>query len=579
LGGLPLALQLAGRAIAKAITVPFQWDPSLPRSFDAYRTALAERFSEVFQRPASGPIDPQQVRGLVGQTWELSLAVLDSRSIPEARPLLRLLSCFGDAPIPCGLLLNPAILAECELFAAMTGQRLWEVLTALDSSSLITLDATSVHGEVGPMAVVHPVVRDTNRAHPEVRDAADTYHQLVIDLLSDASAKMANQFQVGILVAHIADPLANPLTQSPGSAPLSLPGAKLRKLAIDTADDLNELAMYAHVEALYQAVLADDTRRVGRDHPDALATRQELALAQCDQGRFAEAEQALASILAIRKEQLGNDHPETLMTRNELARVWREQGRFAEAEQALASILGVREERLGRDRPETLRTWRELAFVWRRQGRFAEAEQALRSIRAVIEERLGSDHPETLVIRTELARTWSKQGQLAEAEQAYISVLAVRKEQLGSDHLNTLMTRQELALVWRDQGRLAEAEQALASVLAIREERLGNDHAYNVGTRQMLAVVWRKQGRLAEAEQALTSILATSKWLGSDNLFNLATQHELALVWRDQGRFTEAEQALTSVLAIREERLGSDHPDTIATRAAITELTEWFGII
>ena len=205
LGGLPLALQLAGQAIAQALAVPLQWaDPSLPRSFDAYCTALAEHFSEVFKPPASGPLDPQQARGLVGQTWELSLAVLDSRSIPEARRLLRLLSCFGDAPIPCGLLLNPAILAESELFPAMTGQRLWEVLTALDSSSLITLDATSVRGEVGPMAAVHPIVRDTNRAHPEVRDAADSYHQLVIDLLSDAAAKMANQVQVGILVAHIA---------------------------------------------------------------------------------------------------------------------------------------------------------------------------------------------------------------------------------------------------------------------------------------------------------------------------------------------------------------------------------------
>ena len=567
LGGLPLALQLAGQAIAQAVAVPLQWaDPSLPRSFDAYRTALAEHFGEVFKPPASGSIDSQQARGLVGQTWELSLAVLDSRSIPEARRLLRLLSCFGDAPIPCGLLLNLAILAESELFPAMTGQRLWEVLTALDSSSLITLEATSVRGEVGPMAVVHPVVRDTNRAHPEVRDAADTYYQLVIDLLSDAAAKMANQVQVGILVAHIADPLANPLTQSPDSGQLSCPGANLRKLAVDTADDLNEQAMYAHTEALYQAVLADDTRRVGSYHPDTLATRQELALARCGQGRFAEAEQALTSILAIREERLGSDHPDTLMTRNELARVWREQGRFAEAEQALASILAIREERLGSDHPETLRTRRELALVWRRQGRLAEAEQAFRSIRAVFEEWLGSDHPETLMIRTELARVWSRQGRLAEAEQAYISVLGVRAERLGSDHLDTLMTRQELALVWRGLGRLAEAEQALTSILAIREERLGSDHAYNVGTRQMLAFVWRDQGRLAEAEQALTSILATSKWLGSDNLFTLATRHELAFVWRDQGRLAEAEQALTSILAIREERLGSDHPDTLATR-------------
>jgi len=492
LGGLPLVLQLAGQAIAQAVAVPLQWaDPLLPRSFDAYRAALAERFSEVFKPPASGPIDPQQARGLVGQTWELSLAVLDSRSIPEARRLLRLLSCFGDAPIPCGLLLDPAILAESELFPAMTGQRLWEVLTALDSLSLITLDATSVRDEIGPMAVVHPIVRDTNRTHPEVRDAADTYYRLVSDLLSKAAVKMPNLDQVGILVAHIADSLANPPTQPPDPGALSWPGVKVRELAVRAAHDLYEQVMYVHTEALYQAIFADDPRRVGNDHPDTLATRQELARVWCNQGRFAEAEQALTSILAVHEEQLGSDHPDTLATQHALALVWRNQTRLAEAEQAYTSILAVREAQLGSDHPDTLATWQALAFVWRGQGRFAEAEQALTSILAVREEQFGSDHPDTLMAQQELARVWCNQGRFAEAEQALTSVLAVREEQFGSDHPDTLIAQQELALLWRDQGLLAEAEQALTSVLAIRQERLGRDHPDTIATRTAIAELTR----------------------------------------------------------------------------------------
>jgi tetratricopeptide (TPR) repeat protein len=566
LGGLPLALQLAGKAIAQAAAVPLQWaNPLLARSFDAYRTTLAERFSEVFKPPASGPIEPHQARGLVGQTWELSLAVLDSRSIPEARRLLRLLSCFGDAPVPCGLLVDPAILAESELFPAMTGQRLFEVLTALDSLSLITLDVTSARGEVGPMAVVHPLVRDTNRVHPEVRDAADIYYRLVADLLSNAAGKTPLD-QAGILVAHIAEPLANPLTPPPDSGASPWPGVKLRELAVHVAHDLDEQVMYAHAEALLQAVLTNDARRVGSDHPDTLAARQVLARVWCGQGRFAEAEQALTGVLAVREEQVGGDHPDTLATRQELALVWSQQTRLAEAEQAYTSILAVREERLGHDHPDTLATRQALAFVWCAQGRFAEAEQAYTSILAIREKRFGPDHPDTLIARHELARVWCAQGRFAETEQALTDVLAVREERFGRDHPDTLMAWQELALAWRDQGRLAEAEQALTSVLAIREKRLGPDHAYNVGTRQLLASVWRNQGRLAEAEQALTDILAASGWLGPDHQFNLSTRHELALVWRNQGRLAEAEQALTSVLAIRQERRGPDHPHILSTR-------------
>jgi hypothetical protein len=79
--------------------------------------------------------------------------------------------------------------------------------------------------------------------------------------------KMSNQDHVGILVAHIADPLANPLTQSADSRSVSWPGVKLRELAVNAAHHLSEQVMYAHAEELYEAILADDTRRVGSDHP------------------------------------------------------------------------------------------------------------------------------------------------------------------------------------------------------------------------------------------------------------------------------------------------------------------------
>ena len=361
LGGLPLALQLAGQAMAQAAAVPFHWaDPLLPRTFDAYRTALTERFSEVFQLGTAGSIDPQQARGLVGQTWELSLAVLDGRSIPEARTMLRLLSCFGNAPIPCGLLLDPAVLAESELFPAMTGQKLWEVLTALDSLSLITLDATSTGGESGPMAVIHPIVRDTNRSHPQVRDAADAYYQLVIELLEKANTKIQLQEDSGggwkVLAAHVAEPLANPPTQLNESQPQPFSSINLRWLATSAAIDLRDKAMYAHAEALFQAVLAANTRDLGYDHSETLTTRHHLADVWYLQGRWGEAEQAFISVLASSEQQLGSHHPSTLLARHNLARVWREQGRLGEAEQAFISVLASREQQLGSDHPDTIAT-------------------------------------------------------------------------------------------------------------------------------------------------------------------------------------------------------------------------------
>ena len=38
-----------------------------------------------------GELSPEQARGLIGRTWDLTLDLLDARSLPEARPMLRLL--------------------------------------------------------------------------------------------------------------------------------------------------------------------------------------------------------------------------------------------------------------------------------------------------------------------------------------------------------------------------------------------------------------------------------------------------------------------------------------------------------
>ena len=57
--------------------------------------------------------------------------------MPEARPLLRLLAVFADAPLPYQLLLHPASLAASPLFAGMTGPRLWQPSRTLDDSGLL----------------------------------------------------------------------------------------------------------------------------------------------------------------------------------------------------------------------------------------------------------------------------------------------------------------------------------------------------------------------------------------------------------------------------------------------------------
>jgi Tetratricopeptide repeat len=54
--------------------------------------------------------------------------------------------------------------------------------------------------------------------------------------------------------------------------------------------------------------------------------------------------------------------------------------------------------------------------------------------------------------------------------------------------------------------------------------------------------------------------------------YTAASLHDLALLLRDQDNPAAARPLFERALAIRERVLGSDHPDTVATRRALAEL-------
>lgn len=186
LGGLPLALKIAGSYLAGAAQIPAAFaDPGVIRTYRAYLDAVqGGELGVVFPVPG-GQLTAEQARGLIGRTWELTLDLLDARPLPEARQLLRLLACLADAPIPYQLVLHPRTLTASPPFRDITGARLWQVLTALDDFGLLDLDAGSEPPAGIPVARVHPLVRDTSR--PAAGPDRLSYLELAARLLGRAA--------------------------------------------------------------------------------------------------------------------------------------------------------------------------------------------------------------------------------------------------------------------------------------------------------------------------------------------------------------------------------------------------------
>jgi tetratricopeptide (TPR) repeat protein len=570
LGGLPLALYLAGTHLGSDLA---RW-----HTFDAYWRALD-------QTPADAELlcpDPDtdqagNQRATVMHTWEISLDDLAHHGLPEARPVLRLLSCFAPAtPIPLDLL-SPDHLAD--LLSVSGASTAGQVTTRLDRALRGLARVGLVNGGSGAAArsvLVHPVVADTNRTHLLAggnRPDPDpgTVRRIAVALVATASHLLMPELPEDWSGLRRLTPHAHALLAA--TAP-HLDDAQLAVLITAAT----RIAM-AHRSAGATSTSLELTGtalaragRLGSDHPVVLAAQHELAHETLHQGRLADAERDFRLVLESRRRVLGENDTDTLRSRYGLARVVAYRGRLAEAEEALRALLEHQERVLGREHVDTITTSYQLARVMGKQGRWAEAERSHRSVLDIRTRLLGEEHPSTLTSRHGVARAIVGQGRWTEAESAYRQLLEALRRTLGPDHPNTLTTYSRLADAVAGQRRWEEAEAMYREMLPGRSRTHGEDHSYVLWTRHGLAVAVSRQGRWAEAEGLHRDILdARRRLLGNDHPHTLASRLQLCETLVRMGRRDEAETPLRELLHAQLAVLGEDHPDVAATRRLLVE--------
>lgn len=229
---------------------------------------------------------------------------------------------------------------------------------------------------------------------------------------------------------------------------------------------------------------------------------------------------------------------------------------------------------LGEEHPAVLSVRHNLAWAVADGGDPAQAEAMFREVLDVRLRVLGDSHPDTLASRHEFAWVATCLGRWAEAEQRYRDTLRDSLRYLGPDVRATLTTRHELAHAIARQGRLDEARPAFQDVLRDRRRVLRDDHPQTLQTEHELAWITAKQGRWAEAEVMYRHLLSLRRALETDHPQVLLTLHELAWTIARQARWTEAESLYRHVVERRSRTLGEDHPDTEATRQALSELLQ-----
>lgn len=501
LGGLPLALRLAGSNLASAIRAPLPGDvvtmDELLRTLDRPKSVIADNLRAV---------------------WQRSLDHLAARGAANAQSVLRLLATFAAAPIPFAVLIVPT-LERSPLFTDIDRTALRAAIESLIDLGLVE---SSDRG-----AMLHPLVRDAARLDAE-DDRAD-YLGLAVELLAEASSGDTEDPTSWRLWESIEPHAAYLWTEvTTRSAPAQEMARRAAEIAVQAGRSLRARGLYMRASSELQRVVDGSVPLLGADDRITLWARLNLARATRDLGRYPEAENEFRQVLSTAALRLGDADELTLRARQELARVLHAEGRLTEAEAELRGALAESEGALGDEHWLTLAIRYEFARALFSRKHWTEALAQFRAVQGVEERLFGGEHQDTLNARHQAARAAMHIGDLAAAEQDIAAVLSIRQRLMGPRHPTTVATQYNLAEIHFRNGELVTAEREIREVIDLSTEIIGAEHPGTLSARYDLAAVLAATGRTARAAQELRHVLdARTRALGADHPTTIVTRREL----------------------------------------------------
>ncbi|MET7439139.1 AAA family ATPase [Streptomyces sp. NPDC005496] len=632
LDGLPLALKLAGSYLSRSargagLLRRQGRSQGRVRTFAAYIEALGEAGAGFLDQGEHWRLDESDVehthRRLIGRTWEISLNLLDEQQLPEARTLMRLLSCCAPAPLPVELLDPDLWDTPTELDSAL--DRADRALEALVDLSLVDVVDVAQGGafkgqEPVPCLVSHRLVLEANAlrlADSPLQERAGVWKAItrILEKGATPAPELPRNWPWWRLVApHV----VAALTAAPDSEEVLLPLLRSGLAAYAFyafANDFDDAAQLAHL-------LRARGTSLPACHPISLSIRHRVALSSLEGAeQLAEFEQILSEQLA----ELGPEHRETLITRHDIA-VFTEED-TAEKEAELRAVLNARRRILGPADAYTLLTHGALAAVVAARGHDDDGFEA--EYRSLIEH-TRSTTPEDhrylpLYSRHHMAHALDTAERWAEAEAEYRSVLDdlevsgaedstlyrdmskclaknLQKQRKYADAVEVI----NKCMPWFD-GRDAERSpvspwalhirhlrgdllskcgsktEAESEIRAVLEERLRTTDANDsvvLSERHCLAHSLEAINRCTEAQEEFRTVArGYAEILGANAERTRSSRFCLARSLHHHGEHAEALDLYEQVLAAEVTELGDNHSDTLVTRFRIDQCRFDMGLL
>lgn len=319
-----------------------------------------------------------------------------------------------------------------------------------------------------------------------------------------------------------------------------------------------QLRQGRHEEArtLFESVLKAQAAQAVKG-TEFFSTMHNLGVVASRQGRLDDAERLYAEALQGRMERLGADHPQTLATQNNLAAIRFKRGDWGAAALTWQEVAEAQRS-MGEHHPHRLGTLRNLALMFKLNGELDKAEAAYLEVLDGQRSALGEQHSDTLDTLGNLASLRLSQGDARAAEQGYRAVLDGQRALLGRSHPDTIDTLHNLSVVLLLDEQFAACAAACRELLAVDGE---NGGAMRRLAWAMLAPDGRcSPERAEEARRLATRALALADDDGHALALATLAVAELACGMLEQARATAAQVATDAPTGV---------PDDAAARVAL----------
>jgi tetratricopeptide (TPR) repeat protein len=237
-------------------------------------------------------------------------------------------------------------------------------------------------------------------------------------------------------------------------------------------------------------------------------------------------------------------------------------GQLAEAKERFLSLLESAKQLFGPESSRVANVLHNLAEIHRARNEIAEARQLTESALSLLEKAEPNGRYKALVLLT-LGEISGAQSRLAEMEDCFSRALTVMERAGAPEYPEVAAVLERLGMLYANAGRWSEALPLLERLLDIRERVLSPDQSELSQALVNLANAYLALEDFPRAEPLFARAIAIlePRWLSHREVSLAYALNGLGHLYEVQTKYDLAEPLYERSLKIREESLGTEHPD------------------